>query len=307
MCSIWTERVSLPVDFKQAHLQVEKLKHILNEVWLFLSSRIFLVNFAKLVALSLGLFFLVNFMLRCATHHGESVQVNDFTGMHLQDASRQARDKGFEFVVIDSVWIEGKPSGIIIQQDPKPFSQVKEGRKIYVTVTGSPGKVILPPFSEVSYDFDRYASRLSNLGVKAVVKERVFDAKQAPNTILYLYYDGKKVTEADVKQGFEVMMGSTVEAVVTERTSNQLDIPDLVCKTYEEALFLLTSLNFTLGEVFEDETVTDPSTAYVYRQEPAVQPGVLVTVGTQFNLWLTQEPPAGCPSREQENGFLPGN
>lgn len=295
----------MPVNFKQAHSFVEKLKQILNKVWLFLSSRIFLVNFAKLVGLTIALFIAVNFLLRCATNHGESVQVNDFTGMHILDASRIARDKGFEFVVIDSVWMEGKPSGIILQQDPKPFSQVKEGRKIYVTVSGEPGKVILPQLSEVSYDFDRYASRLNNLGVKAVVKERVFDPKQAPNTILYLNYLGRKVTEADIKAGFEVMMGSTVEAVVTERTSNLLEIPDLICKTYEEALLTISTLQFTIGEVFEDETVTDPSTAYVYRQEPAVQPGTLITVGTQFNLWLTQEPPAGCPQREQNDGFVP--
>jgi len=282
---------------------LEKVKAFFREFWLFISSRIFLLNFGKMLLVAALLFFFITTWLKCYTHHGESVSVNDFTGMHLLDARKASASKGFEFEVIDSVWMDGQPSGIIIQQDPKPLSKVKEGRKIYVTVTGKPGPVRLPQLSDSSYDYELYSARLSRLGVKARIKEEVYDSRQEPNTILYLVYEGKKVTESDIKEGFDVMMGSTVEFVITKRYSNQVEIPDLVCRTLDEAVFLLSSAGFSVGEVMEDETITDRNSAYVFRQEPDYIAGELLPVGSQFNLWITQEVPAGCATGEDGDGF----
>lgn len=289
--------------FQKIQCALEVLKGILKEVWLFLSNKLFLINIGKMLLLAGGLFLMTNFWLKCYTQHGESVHVNDFTGMHLTDARKVSASKGFEFIIIDSVWMDGRPGGIIIQQDPKPNAGVKEGRKIYVTVTGLPGQVRLPGLAESSYDFERYAQKLTRLGIKSKVREKVYDSRQAPNTILYLNYMDRKVTDGDIRNGFEVMMGSTVEAVVTERFSNEVEIPELVCRTYEEAVFLLSSSGFTVGIVNEDPTVTDRSQAYVYMQEPAFATGQYMLVGTQFQLWLTQSLPDGCPDDQSTGNF----
>lgn len=273
---------------------MEKLKALAKEIWLFLSSTLFLFNFAKMVAVLLGVLLLTNWWLKCYTHHGESVQVNDFTGMYVADAKKQGRSKDFRFEVIDSVWMEGKPSGLILSQEPKPLARVKEGRKIYVTVTGNPGPVRLPVWSQSSYDYDRYSNKLARLGIKSRVKRRVFDNRQAANTILYLIYDGKKVTEQQVKKGFDVMMGSTLEFVVTERLSNEMEVPQLLCMTFDAAQFLVSSSNLNVGQVFKDESVTDRNSAYVYRQEPAYASGLTIQMGAQINVWLTQALPDGC-------------
>ena len=187
------------------------------------------------------------------------------------------------------------------------MARVKEGRKIYVTVTGESAPVRLPIWSQSSYDFDRYSNKVARLGVKCRVKERVFDNRQAANTILYLFYDGKKVTEQQVKNGFDVMMGSTLEFVVTERLSNEMEIPQLRCMTFDAAEFLVSSSNLNIGEVFEDESVTDRNTAYVYQQEPAFATGQTIQMGAQISLWLTQTLPDGCTTDdlpdENDGGF----
>lgn len=266
-----------------------------REVWLFLTSGIFLTNFLKMLALVLVLFFLTTWWLRCYTNHGESVQVNDFTGMNLSDAMKVARDKDFRFEVIDSSWFEGKPGGLIISQTPKPLSRVKEGRKIYVSITQSqPELVRLPQLDESSYDFDRYAGKLARRNIKSRISERMFDRKQAENTILYLLYNGEKVTESDIKKGYEVPMGATLEFVVTERLSNEMEVPDLVCMNYTAAEFLVTTSNLNIGEIFEDEDVTDRSTAFVYKQDPPFQADSYIQMGTQISLWLTQHAPDKC-------------
>lgn len=262
------------------------------EVWLFISSRIFLKNFGAILALLVGLGLFSNWFLGCFTNHGESVQVDDFTGMELSDATRQARDKDFEFVIMDSVWTEGQPSGIILKQNPKPLSRVKEGRKIYVIITGNPDSYRLPDIKLSSYDFDSYAKKLAMNGVKARVKERVYDRKQAENSILYFYHNGKKVTENEVKSGYYVMPGDLLEFVVTEQLSNELQVPDVVCMNYAAAEFLVSSSNLMIGTVTEEGTITNQSTAYISRQEPPA--GEPIQMGQQIMVWITQTLPDGC-------------
>lgn len=277
----------------------ENLAAFLKEIWLFLSSVLFLKNFGMMVAVVLGICILSNWWMRCYTHHGESVQVDDFTGMHLLDAKKKGRDKNFRFEVMDSVWKEGMPSGIITLQNPKPLSRVKEGRKIYVTVTGNPQPELLPKFADSSYDFGRYRLKIEKRGIKVKEKERVFDAKQAENTILYFYHNGKKVEEGQVKSGYYVMPGDLLEFVITERRSNVVEIPDLLCMSYSAAEFLVSTFNLNIGQVIQDASVTDQASAYVYRQEPAYAPAQTIQMGGQITVWLTQNIPADCGAEEE--------
>ncbi len=274
---------------------MDKIKSILKEVWLFVSGGFFLANFAKMLGLLILLFLMTNWWLRCYTNHGESVQVDDFTGMHLSDAERKGKNKGFRFEVIDSAWMEGKPSGLIVNQHPEPLSRVKEGRKIYVTVTGNPKMILLPLLSESSYDFEQYSRRLEiRHGIKSKIRERVYDRRQAENSILHLFYNGKKITDNDIRKGFKVQEGAILEFVITERKTNEMNIPNLVCMGYDAADFLVSSYNLNIGQVFEDATVVDRNTAYVYKQDPRFEEGGIINMGAQINIWLTQDLPADC-------------
>ena len=274
---------------------MDRLKSFFREIWLFISSGMFLGTAAKMLVIAVLLFFMTNWWLRCYTDHGESVQVDDFTGMHLSDARRKGKNKSFRFEVIDSAWTKDKPSGLIINQTPKALSRVKEGRMIYVTVTGEPKTILLPLFSESSYDFEQYSRRLEiRHSISCKIKERVYDRKQAENSILYLYYDGEKVDENDVKKGFKVQEGSTLEFVITERRTNEMNVPNLICMGYEAADFLVSSYNLNIGQIFEDASVIDRDKAFVYKQEPPYEEGATIRMGTQINVWLTQELPEDC-------------
>jgi beta-lactam-binding protein with PASTA domain len=278
---------------------VEYIKAFFREVGQFFSSSFFLFNFVKMAAVVIGLFFLTTWWLKCYTNHGESVQVADYKGMNINDAKELGSEKGFRLEVLDSIWMDGQPGDIIISQNPQPFMRVKEGRKVYVTVTSSnPEMVVLPILSESSYDFEKYSSKLMRRSIKCRISERVFDAKQAENTILYLVYNGSRISERDIKDGFEVPMGSTIDFVITERLSNELEIPDLVCLKFDVAEFVISSSNLNLGNVILDETVTNQATAYIYMQEPAYAPGTTMRVGEQINIWLTQYKPETCPLDE---------
>lgn len=273
-----------------------RIKTAWMEFRLFVTSLFFVKNFSAMagaVLLVIGLIFL---WLKCYTHHGQSVQVQDYTNMALKDATAKARSRSFRIQVIDSIWKDGVEPNIVLEQNPKPFSRVKEKRTIYLTVTKNTAEEILMPTLVGNYDYFQYQKKLLNKGVYSTIKERIFDNKQAENTILYLFYKDEKITESDLKGGVRIPKGSTLEFVITERGGGSVAVPDFTCKQLSAAEFLIATLDLNIGNIKPDVTVTDQATAYVYNQKP--DPGLTIRVGEQIDLYITQELPLGCPDGE---------
>jgi len=291
----WQERFKRVSPFSPALLW-ENIKNIAHEIWLFLKSPIFLKNFVAWILLMGGLFFLVNAMLNWYTRHNESVQVGNYIGMSVDEATRRARDRSFRVVITDSIYIVDKTPNTVLDQDPKPLSRVKQRRRIYLTVTKSTPDAVTLPGLVGSYNYDQYTRKLEQLNLRYRIRERQFSSKYEENTILHFYYNGQKITQDDLEDGVEVPMGSTLEFVVTERNTGYVPLPDLVCKTYEAAQFLISANNLAVGNIYGE--VADINSAYVWRQEPTYEPGQNIRMGEQISIYLTQERPEGCPVEE---------
>lgn len=273
-----------------------RLKAFWAEFKLFVTSFFFIRNFAGMIGVILFLFLMTNWWLKCYTDHGEVVSLPEFTGMSLTNAQSIADKHDFKFVVMDSSWRSDKPKGIILLQDPKPNSPVKENRTIYITTTKyTPDTVSLASFQEYEYNFTNYNRYLINKNIVGIVKERIFDSRQDNNSILHFNHEGNKVTDKELRgKGYAVSMEDTLYFTVTERTSLSVSIPNLVCMKYDPAEFLISSSNLEVGEIHLDASVTDKTNAYVWRQVPAFRARRVVPVGSQVELYLTQEIPDGC-------------
>jgi D-alanine-D-alanine ligase len=260
----------------------------------FFISAIFLRNLA-----AIGIFlFLVSFLgttgLKWYTHHGESVQVQDYRGVSFYEARRKARSSSFRVIVIDSSEYQpGKPPFLVLDQNPKPLSRVKENRNIYLTITASkPNQVPLPDLIG-SDEFEQYKRKLDRIGVYAKIRERKFDKQYEDNTILYLYYGGKKLTPEDLQRGVNVPKGTTLQFVVSVRNTGEVPIPNLVCLTYEEAEFLLRSSQLVIGTI-DGGGSTSFNGLFVWKQEPAFHRDSLIRAGQQVNLYLINKKPDEC-------------
>ena len=97
-------------------------------------------NLAFIALFLMGIFLIVTLWLRWYTHHGESLLLPDYRDFSIEDARNDAEKKSFELLVADSVFIVGKKGGLILDQNPKGDSKVKQNRKIYVTVTKEKGR-----------------------------------------------------------------------------------------------------------------------------------------------------------------------
>jgi beta-lactam-binding protein with PASTA domain len=273
-----------------------KLKFYSRELWLFIKTFAFWKSFAGIVVMIVGIFSLIFWLLKCYTHHGESLHVDKYINMRVQDAVASAERRSFEVEISDSVYRQGVPPGIVIDQTPKPHSSVKENRTVYLTITRfTPDLVKLPEvFSGGNDDYYLYSRKLAALGVTCRIAERRLDTKLAEGTILAVSHKGKDITE-ELSKGYKVEIGSTIDFVVTETTNDQRTVPDLVCSTVGAAEFLLQSSGLTIGEIVPRGDVTNRAEAFIWKQDPAHDGTTVVRSGEQVTLYIQQEKPEECP------------
>ncbi len=277
----------------------ERLKSFWRELLAFVTSPVFIKNFLLMLAV-FGLFMLALFLwMKYYTRHGESLQVENYVDMHIDDAIKQARGRSFEIVILDSIYVPGrKDANMVLQQNPKAFSRVKKNRTIYMTVTRGEGDPVCLPRLTGRDEYSQYARALQALDIKLEVRERIYSTKFAENTILRLLVDEEEKDSKDLNNCVKVLPGSTVQAVVTERGNSDITVPNLKCMLYEDALFALRSADLNVGTERPDPSVSYKQDAYVYRQIPAA--GKTIRVGEQVDIFLQQARPTGCPDYENQ-------
>jgi len=237
----------------------EKLGNFGREIFLFLSSKIFLKNLAGMIGLIALLLLVSFFWMGSYTHHGESLQVPSFLNLNIDEAVNQANNENLKVVVNDSIWTADKPTGTVIEQSPKPLSKVKEERTIYLTITKFQAEEKLLPTLAGNDNYNYYARRLKQLKVK----------------------------------GVKVPQGAMVEAVVTTRGGARVTVPNLICKKYSEAEFLIGGSQLSIS-VIKDGTVQSLDDAYVWKQSPTSSGGRTLGVGSTIDVYVTKRPPANC-------------
>ena len=126
------------------------------------------------------------------------------------------------------------------------------------------------------------------------MRDTVFDPKKDNQSLVCLYIDGEKVLNSDLKEGMELARLTTIECTITSQMPSSVELPDLSCKQYDAAEFLVTGARLSIGNVYEDHTVTNKTTAYVYKQFPAYRAGGILPFGAKVDVYITQEKPAGC-------------
>ena len=236
------------------------------------------------------LFLLLRTGLNVYTNHGESMEIPTFEGKLIDEARRVAHANDLKIDVTVGAYDPARSPGLVVQQQPPVGSRVKNNRTVYLTILSEKVPDVSLPSLVGSYDYNVYTRLLKRKNLKYAVRERQFDARQEEGTILYLYYDGRKITDEDLREGVQVPMGSTLEFVITKRKGDQIELPDYRCQQFGTAEFGITGSQLLVGRV--TGTYTDRYSAYIVSTEPAA--GTQVATGGRVNLVLSDTPPAGC-------------
>jgi len=241
----------------------------------FLRTRTFLKHLGLAVVATVFLFWISLQLISLFTRHGSETSMPVYIGRQFSGIDTIAPEKDFEFIITDSIYDENKEPGTIIIQDPPPFSKVKDGRKVYITVVASvPEMVDMPNLIDLSLrqamtELNTRSLRLNNIE---------YIPHFAQNTVRGQKYHGRMI-----QAGTEIPKGSKIDLVLGDgHREGGLRVPFLVGKTHEEAMELLVLSSLNLGtENFIDSD--NPENLRVYRQDPPS--GTQFPLGGFVNLW----------------------
>ena len=244
-----------------------------------------------------GIVLLASFLwLRLYTHHGQELEMPDYVGFKYEDAVRDADRHKFRMSIRDSVHVLDKPGGEIVRQNPPTGSLVKSNRMIYVTITKrSPDKILSNRLPEMYGK--NYERKKKELEEHFEIKSRIVDTKfdpGDPGQILEVQYKGQVVFNAKKRDNtIQIEKGDYLDFVISAKTGGEVEIPDLSCKTYEEAQFLLDNLGLTIGEVIKDGDMDDINTSYVIAQNPPAD-GSMIKMESLIQLTVSKTKPGSC-------------
>jgi beta-lactam-binding protein with PASTA domain len=168
---------------------------------------------------------------------------------------------------------------------------------IYVTITKrSPDKILSSRIPEMyGKNYDRKKRELEE---HFEIKSRIVDTKYDPGDpgqILEVRYKGKTIIDAKGRDNtVQIDKGDYLEFVISAKSGGKVEIPDLVCKTYEEAMFLLENLGLKAGEILKDGDFEDLTSSYVIIQNPTPD-GTMIDMESTIQLTVSQTKPESCP------------
>jgi len=113
----------------------------------------YLIHIALIVVVTIGIFiYFFNYYLPEYTHHGEEIKVPALADKSISTVEKMLAASKLEMVLNDSAYVPDKEPGIVISQHPLSGSEVKAGRKIYLTITSThPMNVKMPDLRNKTY------------------------------------------------------------------------------------------------------------------------------------------------------------
>ena len=195
----------------------------------------------------LALVLLAGLFLRIRTRHNKEITVPDMRNLSWAQARSAAAAAGIQVYVMDSIYRQRAPKGVVLNQLPEAGARVKRDRKVALTITATtPRKVKMPNLVGTSI---RAAS--SELAAKGLVLGRLsYVSDIATNQVLRQTFRGR-----DVQAGREIADGSVIDLTLgLNSADSRTYIPNLVGFKYQTAVDVLheNSLNLSSARFEKD-------------------------------------------------------
>lgn len=230
---------------------------------------------ALVAALFLAFFFIY---LPFTTNHGQTITVPDVTRQSLDEMQNLLDDRNLRYEVSDCTYVSGAQPLTIIQQYPRANAKVKEGRKIYLTITKRVAPMVQMP-NLVSLTLR--SAQLNLKSMDLISGEPIYLPDIAKNAVLRQLYNGKEISP-----GTPVPKGAQIDLEVGDGLgSTMFDIPDVVGLPFDEAEAAIRGSNLKVGTKI---SVEDPEkeVGTVVKQRPASRSGERIRVGETMDLWI---------------------
>ena len=223
------------------------------------------------------------------TKHGKEYELPDVTDRPIEEAIHVLDSSGFKPLIQDSVYDETISPGFVIQQNPSPFSLVKDGRRVYLVVSIGEKPIFIPQLVGLTPQDAEFR-----------LKEQALRLSQTFYEFSDFYPRGVVINQS-IPAGRQVRKNQRVNITVSLGTApTSLVIPNLVGQSLETAESELEAIDVRIGTI-----------KYAYR--PKLVPGTIlrqsVSAGTnaskveEMHLLVSSDIPP--PEETEEDTLIP--
>lgn len=205
---------------------------------------------------------------------GTEIYVPNVVGMTQEEAFETLEDSDFDPAIADTSFGVSLPPGRIFLQKPEPGKLVKDGRTIYLFVSGGDQIISVPLLKRKSVRDARLS--LERIGLKLGSIEEV--ASTQPKDMVF---------DQQFEEGTRIRKGQSVGITVSiGKGAGEIIVPDLIGKSLTEATRLLADSTLKVGKInYQISGTLLPNT--VLDQYPA--PGNKLNSGNSVDLFITKE------------------
>ncbi|NLO20110.1 MAG: PASTA domain-containing protein [Ignavibacteria bacterium] len=214
-----------------------------------------------------------SFILPTIIGKKSSVKLPNLIGKEIESAKSILKQNSLEVDKITEQYNDNYPAGIVINQIPKPFQFVKEGRAITLIVSKG-GETLTVPYL-VGKPLRNARIDLMNLGLS--IGEIAYEYSES--------FGGDTIISQKISSGKQVPYGSSVDVVVSKGAELMVVVPQLNLLPLEEATKILLESKLQVGNItyVKNETF-QPNT--VINQNPSA--GELLNENSFIDLTVTK-------------------
>ncbi len=246
--------------------------------------------FSKAFWVSIGVYLVLVFIgvwslllyLDAVTLHGETIKVPDLRSFHETELESYLDAQKLKYQIMDSVFVEKQQGGIVIEQKPDSGSLVKEGRKIYVTISSYDAPKITVP--NLQYDDKRNViAQFQSIGLK--IGQITYIPAECVDCLVRIERDS-----VPIEPGTRLDQGTEIDLVFGGGKSDQFTpVPILIGMNMEEAREKVMQAGLVIGSSVCDEefSTEDSAAAKIYRQIPDFNNDEILFLGSAVQLFYT--------------------
>jgi len=229
-----------------------------------------LISFASIIAIII----LFNFILMPLYVSGSEIVVPNVVGLTEEEAFQTLLDADFNPSIADTSFGVSLPPGRVFLQKPESRKLVKEGRTVFLFISGGDQIISVPLLKGKSIRDARLS--LERIGLKLGAIEEM--ASTHPKDMVF---------DQQFAEGTGIRKGQSVGISVSiGKGEGEIIVPDLIGKSLSEASRILADSLLSVGKInYQISSTLLPNT--VLDQYPA--PGNKLNSGNTVDLFITKE------------------
>lgn len=246
-------------------------------------------SFVKKTLIALGLIIigilLLDYLIMPWYVSSPETSVPNVLGLKEAAAIEKLEDADFKVLIADTSFSDKYKAGLVFLQKPNAGSIVKEGRLIYLFVSGGEPEVNVPRLIGRSIRDAKFA--LEKIGLKLGVVDEISSTN--PKEMIF---------DQQFAEGTPLKRGSSVNITISAgNVDGQIEVPDLIGKSLTEATMILRDSSLVVGKInYQRSFSLLPNT--VLDQYPSK--GNKLNQGDKVDLFVTKASESGSGDEIKE-------